>query len=89
MGMRYPTFTTGIGLVHYEAHLDEINQIVKGHSVTKNQQIEAGSVHDSHLPDLDYNKNQVEAADEPKKKIKRKEDTFSYKAKSFFSNFFD
>ncbi|WP_192986504.1 cell division protein FtsA [Carnobacterium mobile] len=89
MGMRYPTFTTGIGLVHYEAHLDEINQIVKGHSVTKNQQIEAGSAHDSHLPDLDYDKNQVEAADEPKKKPKRKEDTFSYKAKSFFSNFFD
>lgn len=89
MGMRYPTFTTGIGLVHYEAHLDEINQIVKGHSVTKNQQIEAGSAHDSHLTDLDYDKNQVEAADEPKKKAKRKEDTFSYKAKSFFSNFFD
>ncbi|MGX7395372.1 cell division protein FtsA [Carnobacterium mobile] len=89
MGMRYPTFTTGIGLVHYEAHLDEINQIVKGHSVTKNQQIEAGSAHDSHLTDLDYDKNQVEAADEPKKTAKRKEDTFSYKAKSFFSNFFD
>lgn len=89
MGMRYPTFTTGIGLVHYEAHLDEINQIVKGHSVTKNQQIEVGSAHDSHLTDLDYDKNQVEAADEPKKKAKRKEDTFSYKAKSFFSNFFD
>ena len=89
MGMRYPTFTTGIGLVHYEAHLDEINQIVKGRSVTKNQQIEAGSAQDSHLPDSDYDKNQVEAADEPKKKTKRKEDTFSYKAKSFFSNFFD
>lgn len=29
MGMRYPAFTTGIGLIQYEANLDEIHQIVK------------------------------------------------------------
>jgi len=34
-GLRYPTFTTSIGLVNYESRLDDIHQIIKGYSLNQ------------------------------------------------------
>lgn len=89
MGMRYPTFTTGIGLVHYEAHLDDIHQIVKGHSMMEFEASETLKNQKSDQTNFEYDENQLDMPEEPKKKTKRKEDTLTYKAKNFFSNFFD
>lgn len=90
MGMRYPTFTTGIGLIQHEANLDEIHQIVKEYQlgIAKNEDT-------SHHTKLEYPSDHIEDSSlefekvKPIKKEKKSEDKWSSKAKSFISNFFD
>ncbi|WP_035053615.1 cell division protein FtsA [Carnobacterium pleistocenium] len=87
MGMRYPAFTTGIGLIQYEANLDEINQIVKEYQlgITKKENT-------SNNAKLEYTAEDDETGPlefEKEKRVKKKEDKWSNKAKSFISNFFD
>ena len=55
----------------------------------ESEAIESLKNHKSDQTNSDYDENQLDMPEEPKKKTKRKEDTLSYKAKNFFSNFFD
>ena len=88
MGMRYPTFTTSIGLVNYESQLDDIHQIIKGYTLNQDRFIENdNTISQSQLVDYDGQEDQYN--EKPKKQEKRKEDTLVFKAKSFFTNFFD
>lgn len=90
MGLRYPTFTTGIGLIQHEANLDEIHQIVKEYQlgITKKETT-------SYNSKVEYSSENNETSslafekEKPVKKEKKKEDKWSNKAKSFISNFFD
>ncbi|WP_414839993.1 cell division protein FtsA [Carnobacterium sp. TMP28] len=85
MGMRYPTFTTSIGLVHYESQLDEIHQIIKNYSLNQRVYDENSNTLNKN-ESLEYEEQEQYYKDKPKK---QKEDTLSYKAKNFFFNFFD
>ncbi|MGL4391797.1 MAG: cell division protein FtsA [Carnobacterium maltaromaticum] len=85
MGMRFPTFSTGIGLIEYVANLDEIHAIAKGRG--------KGSTYTSAQPQkktshVEYETEEV-VKEKPVKKPKNEEDKFTNKAKNFFTNFFD
>ncbi|MEG0782048.1 cell division protein FtsA [Carnobacterium sp.] len=85
MGMRFPTFSTGIGLIEYVANLDEIHAIAKGRG--------KGSIYTSAQPQkqashVEYETEEV-VKEKPVKKPKNEEDKFTNKAKNFFTNFFD
>lgn len=85
MGMRFPTFSTGIGLIEYVANLDEIHAIAKGRG--------KGSTYTSAQPQkqtshVEYETEEV-VKEKPVKKPKNEEDKFINKAKNFFTNFFD
>lgn len=85
MGMRFPTFSTGIGLIEYVANLDEIHAIAKGRG--------KGSTYTSAQPQkqtshVEYETEEV-IKEKPVKKPKNEEDKFTNKAKNFFTNFFD
>ncbi|PLS33799.1 cell division protein FtsA [Carnobacterium maltaromaticum] len=85
MGMRFPTFSTGIGLIEYVANLDEIHAIAKGRG--------KGSTYASAQPQkqtshVEYETEEV-VKEKPVKKPKNEEDKFTNKAKNFFTNFFD
>lgn len=85
MGMRFPTFSTGIGLIEYVANLDEIHAIAKGRG--------KGSTYTSVQPQKQITQEAYHAeevvAEKPVKKPKNEEDKFANKAKNFFTNFFD
>ncbi|SEK30656.1 cell division protein FtsA [Carnobacterium iners] len=90
MGMRYPTFTTSIGLVNYEAKLDDIHQIIKDYSLNQDMPTEDdNTIRQKQSQILDYEEQEHHYNEKPKKQEKRKEDTLVFKAKSFFTNFFD
>ncbi|MEG0267601.1 MAG: cell division protein FtsA [Carnobacterium sp.] len=90
MGMRYPTFTTSIGLVNYESQLDDIHQIIKGYTLNRDTFIENdSSVRQNQSQTLDYEEQEQDYNEKPKKQEKRKEDSLVFKAKNFFTNFFD
>lgn len=85
MGMRFPTFSTGIGLIEYVANLDEIHAIAKGRG--------KGSTYTSAQPQkqtshVEYETEEV-VKEKAVKKPKNEEDKFTNKAKNFFTNFFD
>lgn len=85
MGMRFPTFSTGIGLIEYVANLDEIHAIAKGRG--------KGSTYTSAQPQkqishVEYETEEV-VKEKPVRKPKNEEDKFTNKAKNFFTNFFD
>lgn len=88
MGMRYPTFTTSIGLVNYESQLDDIHQIIKSYSLNQSAFDENNNIVKQNQP-FEYEEQDQQYNEKPKKQEKRKEDTLVYKAKSFLSNFFD
>lgn len=85
MGMRFPTFSTGIGLIEYVANLDEIHAIAKGRG--------KGSTYTSVQPQKQTNHVEYETEEIVKEKLvkkpKNEEDKFANKAKNFFTNFFD
>lgn len=90
MGMRYPTFTTSIGLVNYESQLDDIHQIIKGYTLNRDTFIgNDSSVRQNQSQTLDYEEQEEHYNEKPKKQEKRKEDSLVFKAKNFFTNFFD
>ncbi len=90
MGMRYPTFTTSIGLVNYESQLDDIHQIIKGYTLNQDSFIENdNTIKQNQSQTVDYEGQEDQYNEKPKKQEKRKEDTLVFKAKSFFTNFFD
>lgn len=83
MGMRFPAFSTGIGLIDYVANLDEIHAIAKGRKGTDSR---------NSAPSSSMNTQEaVQPASKPEsvKKQKRPEDKFTNKAKNFISSFFD
>ncbi|MGB3161356.1 cell division protein FtsA [Carnobacterium sp.] len=88
MGMRYPTFTTSIGLVNYESQLDDIHQIIKSFSLNQSD-FKGNNSTAKQTQIVDYQEQEYEYNEKPTKQEKRKEDTLVFKAKSFFSNFFD
>jgi len=90
MGMRYPTFTTGIGLIQNEANLDEIHQIVKKYQLGIMNKENSSSNFKSEYPS-EYNEVSPLEVEKEKtvRKEKKKEEKWGNKAKSFISNFFD
>ncbi|EDP68213.1 cell division protein FtsA [Carnobacterium sp. AT7] len=90
MGMRYPAFTTGIGLIQYEANLDEIHQIVKEYQLgIAKKETSSYNAKSEYLSENDEINSLEFEREKPVKKEKNKEDKWSTKAKSFISNFFD
>lgn len=90
MGMRYPAFTTGIGLIQYEANLDEIHQIVKKYQLgIAKKETSSYNAKSEYLSENDEISSLEFEREKPVKKEKNKEDKWSNKAKSFISNFFD
>ena len=90
MGMRYPAFTTGIGLIQYEANLDEIHQIVKEYQLgIAKKETSSYNAKSEYLSENDEINSLELEREKPVKKEKNKEDNWSTKAKSFISNFFD
>ncbi len=90
MGMRYPAFTTGIGLIQYEANLDEIHQIVKGYQLGIEKKETTSYISKSEYSSENDEISSLEfEREKPVKKEKKKENKWSNKAKSFISNFFD
>ncbi|GED48985.1 cell division protein FtsA [Carnobacterium maltaromaticum] len=85
MGMRFPTFSTGIGLIEYVANLDEIHAIAKGRGKGSTYTSAQPQKHTSHV---EYETEEV-VKEKPVKKPKNEEDKFTNKAKNFFTNFFD
>ncbi|MGX7419478.1 cell division protein FtsA [Carnobacterium gallinarum] len=85
MGMRFPAFSTGIGLIDYVANLDEIHAIAKGRKInvsSYNSQPGKAKVQESVV-------HEEIVKPEPVKKQKKPEDKFTNKAKNFISSFFD
>ena len=90
MGMRYPAFTTGIGLIQYEANLDEIHQIVKEYQLgIAKKETSSYNAKSEYLSENDEINSLEFEREKTVKKEKNKEDKWSTKAKSFISNFFD
>ncbi|MFS7422360.1 cell division protein FtsA [Carnobacterium maltaromaticum] len=85
MGMRFPTFSTGIGLIEYVANLDEIHAIAKGRGKGSTYTSAQPQKHTSHV---EYEIEEV-VKEKAVKKPKNEEDKFTNKAKNFFTNFFD
>ena len=90
MGLRYPAFTTGIGLIQYEANLDDIHQIMKEYQlgVTRSED-SSYNVKSENFPENDEHSFLEYEKEKPLKKEKKQEDKWSNKAKNFISNFFD
>ncbi|MFL2099286.1 cell division protein FtsA [Desemzia sp. FAM 24101] len=89
MGMRYPSFTTSIGLIEYQAKLNDIQRIANQTATGFN--IETDSAPRQSVVEI----QREDAADEysikqkPVKKPKNEEDSFVFKMKKMFNNFFD
>lgn len=93
MGMRYPSFSSAIGLIRYTADLDDIYQIAQENILpdTAVERAQQPPVQQKEYSDKDRKEEHSEKAkkNSVKQQPKRKEDTFGYKAKNFISNFFD
>ncbi|TFI95383.1 cell division protein FtsA [Carnobacterium divergens] len=83
MGMRFPAFSTGIGLIEYVANLDEIHAVSKGRKMHHMDE----RVNQHHVEEHVFENNAPTPREE--KQPKKEEDKLSNKAKNFFSNFFD
>ncbi|SFH66564.1 cell division protein FtsA [Pisciglobus halotolerans] len=89
MGMRYPSFTTAIGLIEYEETLDDIQRLANQSTV--GIQYRSGSVTDDQMMRSQkyYTEEDDAIRERPAKAEKRDEDSITNKLKSFFNHFFD
>ncbi|MGY3778847.1 cell division protein FtsA [Isobaculum melis] len=92
MGMRFPLFATGIGLVNYVANLEEIHHVAEGkmHDVAPQNQesrVEVVSQNEAVRYTNDELMQQPKKARQPKEP-KPEEERITEKAKGFFSKFF-
>lgn len=88
MGMRYPSFTTGIGLIEYQSDLNDIQRIANQTTTGFDTK---PATHQQKVVDMPIDSQddiQVENKQAAKKQ-KNNEESFVTKMKKMFNNFFD
>lgn len=92
MGMRFPLFATGIGLVNYVVHLEEIHHVAEGklhESAPQNQESKVEVVSQNETVRYTNEENKQQPMKTQKvKEPKPEEERITNKAKGFFSKFF-
>lgn len=89
MGMRYPSFTTSIGLIEYQAELNDIQRIANQTATGFNMDSASSTRQSVVEMQLEGEVDEYSVKKKAAKKPKNEEDGFVFKIKKMFNNFFD
>lgn len=89
MGMRYPSFTTSIGLIEYQAELNDIQRIANQTATGFNMDSASATRQSVVEMQLEGEVDEYSVKKKAAKKPKNEEDGFVFKIKKMFNNFFD